>query len=56
MLLNYIKYYKIPRRINTKEQLNLFWEGFDALKMEMNRREMPSPTLALFCPFPQPMR
>ena len=31
----------MPRRINTNEQFELFWLGFDGLKREMNVRQMP---------------
>lgn len=36
-----LRHYKIPRRINTNEEFEHFWEGFDALKKEMNTRQMP---------------
>ena len=36
-----LRHHKIPRRINTNTEFELFWEGFETLKKEMNSRQMP---------------
>ena len=38
---SYLKSFKLPRRIQSEENIEIFWQGFQSLKKDLKKKKMP---------------